>query len=321
MAITPNNITNTTGTRGNPADMALAKEVFSGLVMEAFDRMNIGLGLVTNQTIENGSSSYFPMVAQMPDTAAANYVIGDDVNTSAIPVKERVITIDQPVYVAMSISRLEEKILAFETRSKLAKQMGEALATKVDKEVFAEVLLASQTSGTIGGSVMQPDGSEVNNDVIASGATPEAKGDALFAAIFEANTKFKEKDVSGEPVVVTTPANFNNLVNTSKGVNRDYTSGNGGVDAGTIIQIAGLKIMWSNNLPVGTPVSVDGVNKKLQALAFTEDCVAVVKLMDVMTDIEPLPSKIRQDILKTFYWLGMGTLNPACACAITGGNA
>ena len=321
MAITPNNITDTTGTRGNPADMALAKEIFSGLVMEAFDRKNIGLKMVYNQTIENGSSAYFPIIAQLADTSAAAYVVGTDVSTSAIPVKERVITIDQPQYVALSISRLEEKILAFDTRSKLAKQMGEALATKIDKEVFAEILVASQTSGTIGGSVMQPDGSEVNNDDISLGATSEAKGDALFAAIFEANTVFKQKDVPGDPVVVTTPANFNYLVQSGKGVHRDFTSGNnGGVDAGTIVEIAGLKIMWTNHLPVDTAVSVGAVNKKLQALAFTEDCIGVVKLMEIMTDIDPLPTKIREDLLKSFYWIGMGVLNPSMACAITGGT-
>ena len=320
MAITPNNITDTTGTRGNPADMALAKEIFSGLVMEAFDRKNIGLKMVYNQKIENGSSAYFPIIAQLADSSAAAYVVGTDVSTTAIPVKERVITIDQPQYVALSISRLEEKILAFDTRSKLAKQMGEALATKIDKEVFAEILVASQTSGTIGGVAMQPDGSEVNNDAIMGGATPEAMGDALFAAIFEANTVFKQKDVPGDPVVVTTPANFNFLVQSGKGVHRDFTSGaNGGVDAGTIVEIAGLKIMWTNHLPVGTAVSVNAVNKKLQALAFTEDCIGVVKLMEIMTDIDPLPTKIREDLLKSFYWIGMGVLNPSMACAICGG--
>ena len=263
---------------------------------------------------------YFPIIAQLADSSAAGYVVGTDVSTTAIPVKERVITIDQPQYVALSISRLEEKILAFDTRSKLAKQMGEALATKIDKEVFAEILVASQTSGTIGGVAMQPDGSEVNNDAIMGGATPEAKGDALFAAIFEANTVFKQKDVPGDPVVVTTPANFNFLVQSGKGVHRDFTSGsNGGVDAGTIVEIAGLKIMWTNHLPVGTAVSVSGVDKKLQALAFTEDCIGVVKLMEIMTDIDPLPTKIREDLLKSFYWIGMGVLNPSMACAITGG--
>ena len=187
--------------------------------------------------------------------------------------------------------------------------------------MFSEILVASQTSGTIGGEVMQPDGSEVNNDAIYSGATAEAKGDALFSAIFEANTVFKQKDVPGDPVIVTTPANFNYLVQSGKGVHRDFTSGsNGGVDSGTIVEIAGLKIMWTNHLPVATAVNVGGTNKYLQALAFTEDCIGVVKLMDIMTDIDKLPTKIRQDLLKSFYWIGMGTLNPSMACAITGGT-
>ena len=71
MAITTNNITDNAGVLGNPADMNLAKEIFSGLVMEAFDRKNIGLQMVYNQTIENGSSAYFPVIAQLADTAGA----------------------------------------------------------------------------------------------------------------------------------------------------------------------------------------------------------------------------------------------------------
>ena len=321
MAITTNNIVSTDGTLGNPADMELAKEVFSGLVMEAFERKNIGLGLVSVMTIEDGSSDSFPVIAQAPDSDVAAYVVGTDVTTSAIPVKERIITITQPQYHAISLSRLEEKILHFEVRSKLAREMGGALATKIDKAVFAEVLTASQTSGTIGGEVMQPDGSEVNNDVISSGSTAEAKGDALFSAIFEADTLMDEKDVGGEKVFVTTKANFNYIVQSAKGINRDYTSGsNGGVDTGVVVEIAGIKIMWTNHLPVGTTVVVDSVNKHLQGLVFTDECVGVVKLMDVMTDIDALPAKIRQDVIKSFYWLGMGTLKPACATAVTGGT-
>jgi len=321
MAIGINNITDTTGTRGLPADMALAKEKFSGMVMEAFDRKNMALGMVENRTIESGSSAYFPVIAQLPETAVAPYVVGTDVSTSAIPVKERVITIDAPQYVSLAISRLEEKILEFETRSALANQMAEALSTKIDKDVFSEILVASQTSGTIGGEVMQPDGSEVNNDVIYTGATAEDKGDAIFSAIFEANTVFKQKDVSGDPVFVTTPANFNYLVQSGKGVHRDFTSGNGGVDSGTIVQIAGIKIMYSNHLPTSTNVDVGETNYRyLQGLMFTSECVGIVKLLDISTSIHEIPERIQEDLLKTWYWLGMGVLKPACACAITGGD-
>lgn len=316
-----NNITDTTGIRGVPSNMALAKEKFSGMVMEAFERKNMALGMVENKTIESGSSSYFPVIAQLSDSVVGDYVVGADVSTQAIPVKERIITIEAPQYVALAISRLEEKILEFETRSTLANEMAYSLSTKIDKDVFSEILVASQTSGTIGGEVMQPDGSEVNNDVIFTGATAEAKGDAIFSAIFEANTLFKQKDVSGEPVFVTTPANFNYLVQSGKGVHRDFTSGNGGVDSGTIIQIAGIKIMWSNHLPTTTNVDVGLTNYRyLQGLMFTSEAVAVVKLMDIMTEIDNIPTRIQEDLLKTWYWLGMGVLKPACACAIAGGD-
>lgn len=319
MAITPVNIGNNSSTLGVATNMANALKVFSGLVMTAFDRKNIGVSMVKSQTIASGSSCQFPIIAQLADTAGADYVVGTDVSTVAIPVKERVISIGAPTYVALNISRLEEKVLHFETRSELSKQLGESLATKMDKAVFAKVLEASQTSGTIGGSVMQPDGSEVNNDAISSGATPEAKGDALLAALFEANTLMKQKDVSGEPIFVTTPANYNYLVQGGKGIDKDYTNGNGGLDTGTIVQIAGIKIMWSNHLPVGTAVSVASVDKKLQGLLFTPDCMGIVKLSDVTTEINAIPTRIGEDLIKTYYWNGMGVLNPACATAISGG--
>ena len=314
-----NNIGNNAGTLGVASDMANSLKVFSGLVMTAFDRKNIGVAMVKSQTISSGSSAQFGVIAQLADTAGANYVVGTDVSTSSIPVKERVITIGAPTYVALAISRLEEKVMHFETRSELSKQLGESLATKMDKLVFAKVLEASQTSGTIGGTVMQPDGSEVNNDAISAGATPEAKGDALIAALFEANTLMKQKDVMGEPIFVTTPANYNYLVQGGKGIDKDYTSGNGGLDTGNIIQIAGIKIMWSNNLPVGTAVSVAAVDKKLQGLLFTPDCMGIVKLADVTTEIDKLPTRIGEDLIKSYYWNGMGVLNPGCACAISGG--
>lgn len=321
MALTINNITDTTGTRGEPSNMALAKEVFSGLVLEAFDRKNMALDMVKNKTIESGSSTYFPVIAQLADTTVGSYTVGADVSTTAIPVKERVITIDAPQYVALGISRLEEKILEFATRAELASQMAEALATKVDKAIFSEILVASQTSGTIDSETMQPDGSEVNNDVIYTGSTAEDKGDAIIASMFEGNTLFKQKDVNGEPVFVTTPANFNYVVQSAKGIHRDYTSGNGGIDSGTIVEIAGIKIMWSNHLPVATEVDVGETNYRyLQGLMFTEESIAVVKLMDIMTEVDNLPERIQEDLLKNWYWLGMGVLKPACACAITGGD-
>lgn len=333
MAISPVNIGNNAGTRGVPTDMANALEVYSGLVMTSFDRKNIGLNHVKVKTVSSGSSVQFPIIARSLDNSdvVRTHVPGTELSTNDIPVKDRVINIDTLEYYSLAINKFEEKILHFETRSELGKQAGEALAVTIDTDVFSNVLLASQTSGTIGGSVMQPDGSEVNNDAIDGGASAEAKGDALLDAIYEAATVMDEKDVTGEKIFITTPRNYNYLVQSQKGVHRDYTSANGDIGKGTIIEIAGVKIMWSNNLPVTdtiandttnsveTGVSVSGVDKKFQGLLFTPDCVGVVKLMDITTESNYLPKQL-DTLLTSYYSYGMGVLNPGASCVITGGT-
>lgn len=333
MAISPVNIGNNAGTRGVPTDMDNALEIYSGLVLTAFDRKNIALDHVMVKTVQSGSSVQFPIIARSLDNSdvVRTHVPGTELSTNDIPVKDRVINIDTLEYYSLAINKFEEKILHFETRSELGKQAGEALATTIDKDVFAQVLLASQTSGTIGGSVMQPDGSEVNNDVIDSGTTAEAKGDALLDAIYEGVTLMAEKDITGEKVFITTPRNYNYLVQSQKGVHKDYTSGNGDIGKGTIIEIAGVKILWSNNLPVTdtiandtansveTGVNVGGTDKKFQGLLFNSACVGVVKLMDITTESNYLPKQL-DTLLTSYYSYGMGVLNPGASCVITGGT-
>jgi len=333
MAISPVNIGNNSGTRGVPTDMDNALEIYSGLVLTAFDRKNMGLGMVKVKTIESGSSYPFPVIARSLDNSdvVRTHTPGTEISTNEIPVKERIINIDTLEYYSLAINKFEEKILHFETRSELGKQAGEALAETIDKDVFSQVLLASQTSGIIGGAVMQPDGSEVNNDVIDSGSDAEAKGDAILEALYEASTLMTEKNVSGTKYFVTTPRNYNYLVQSQKAVNGDYTSGNGGIDSGTVLKVAGIDIMWSNHLPVTdtiandtangveTGVDVGGTDKKFQGLLFTEDCIGVLKLMDITSESNYLPKQL-DTLLTSYYSYGMGVLNPGASCVITGGT-
>lgn len=207
----------------------------------------------------------------------------------------------------------------FETRGELAKQAGEALAVKIDKAVAAALVTASQTSGTIGGSAIQADGTEVNNDVIDSGATPKAKGDALIEAVFAAVAAMEEKDVTGEKYLVVSPVTYSYLAQ-SDAVNKDITSGdNGGINKGTVMEVAGIRIYKSNYVPVDTAVNVGGTNKKLKAMLFTSEAVAVAKLMDVTSEVNYIPEQLAT-LMTTYYSYGMGVLKPACSCVITGGT-
>lgn len=325
MAYTPVNIGNNAGTRGVPTDMDLALKLFSGNVLTSFDRKNMALETVTTQSIGNGKSYQFPVIARSLDNGDTilTHTPGTELSVQDIPVKERIINVDTLKYYSLVINKFEDKIMHFETRAELAKQSGEALANQIDTSVFDTILTATQTSGTIGGKVMQPDGTEVNNDVIDSGSTAEAKGDALLEALYSAQAAMNAKDITGEKIFVTTPSNYNYLVQSNKAIHRDYTAGNGDIAKGTVIEVAGIKIMWSNNLPITTglasAVDVGGVNKKFQGLIYTPECVGVVKLMDITSEANYLPKEL-STLLTSYYSYGMGVLNPGAAAVITGGT-
>jgi hypothetical protein len=321
MALTVNNICNNSSTpRGLPTEMDNSLEIYYGSVLTAFDRKQLFLDLVTTKSIDSGSSISIPVIGQSSDSDTNTHVPGTELSMSAIAVKERIINIDALEYYALAVDKFEEKVLHFETRGELAKQAGEALAVKIDKAVAALLVTASQTSGTIGGSAVQADGTEVNNDVIDSGSTPKAKGDALIEAVFEAVAAMEEKDVAGEKYLVVSPKIYSYLAQ-SDAVKKDITSGdNGGINKGTVMEVAGIRIYKSNYVPVDSSIDVGGTNKKLKALLFTSEAVAIAKLMDVTSEVNYIPEQLAT-LMTTYYSYGGGVLKPACSCVITGGTA
>jgi hypothetical protein len=326
MALTVNNIGSNASTRGVPTNMDNALEIYYGSVLTAFDRKQVFLDLVTVKTIEHGSSTSIPVIGQASDADTNTHVPGTELTMSAIPVKERVINIDALEYYALAVDKFEEKVLHFETRGELAKQAGEALAVKIDKAVSNAILTASQTSGTIGGEAVQADGSEVNNDAIDSGTTAKEKGDALISAVFEAAAIMEGKDVTGEKYLVVSPLTYSYLAQ-SDAVNKDITSGdNGGINKGTVMEVAGIRIYKSNFMPtVAAGQTSIGVNvgetntRYVQALLFTSEAVAVAKLMDVTSEVNYIPEQLAT-LMTTYYSYGLGVLKPAAACVITGGD-
>ena len=314
MAITAVGITQI---ESNGDRKALDLMVYSGEVLEAFDKKNIGLDMVTVRTISNGKSAQFIVTGNISDADVASHTPGEDVSTVGMGQNERVIVIDDLQYVSTLVDHYEEKMAHFEIRGELAKRSGEALAVKIDKGVFSTVLAATQATGV----AAQPDGFEVNNDVIDTGSTAEEKGDAIVDAIFTAKAHLESNDVTGDIYFVTDPVNYYNLVQSAKAVNRDFNSSdNGSISKGNVFEIAGIKVYMSNQFGKGTAVDVGGVNKKLQGLLFTKDAVGVVKLLDITSEANYIPEKLAT-LMTSSYALGIGILNPGASVAITGGNA
>ena len=75
MALTVNNIgNNNQATRGVPTDMENSIQIYSGMVLTAFERKTLFLNLVTTKTIQNGSSVQFPIIGQGLDTDTNTHV-------------------------------------------------------------------------------------------------------------------------------------------------------------------------------------------------------------------------------------------------------
>ena len=290
-------------------------KVFSGEVLKAFDQKNIGLKNVKTRTITNGRSAQFPVIGKANDTDVLAHTPGDDVTPNVIDFAEKVITIDQRYYYSLFLDDFETKMIHFEYRGELAKQMAEALSTKIDKAIFNGILKAVDTTPVAG----QESGTVIlNTDTANSDA--EVAGDAIVESIFEASAAFNAKDVPEMGrVFITTPQNYYKLVQSGKAVNRDFTGGNGGIDTGKVFTIAGVPIYWSNHIPTTYTADLDGdgtaEDHTVQGLFFTPDAYGVVKLMDITSESNYIPEKLGY-LLTSYYALGMDVLNPGAAGVI-----
>jgi hypothetical protein len=343
MAIAANGLTASGALTGNPVtDRALYLKMFSGEVLTAFDKKNIMMGLHKVMTPMNGKSHQFPILGNLADSVVSNHTPGAEVSTTNIGSGEREIYIEELQYVSLLIDKFEDKLAHFEYRGEYAKRMGEALATKMDKRIFIELLRGMAGPASVG-TASQPSGSIIDNSVITSGATAAIRGDALIETLFEAQRTFDANDVpTGDRYFVTTPENYYNLVQSTRGVNKDWTNGNGGYDSGVIDMIAGLKILTSNNLvqPSATTLSgLSSVNNSvnsgllntpqsgelfkaqtslLQGILWTPDAVATVKAGDVMSEANYIPERLG-DLVTSTYGTGHGVINPGCIIGISNG--
>jgi len=285
-------------------------KVFSGEVLTAFQKKNIGLNYVKTRTIKNGKTAQFPVIGALNDeTDVKQHLAGNEVEVTTIPVNERTITLERPFYTALFVDDFDQKILHFDLRGEIARQMGETLSTKIDKAIFQKVTNAVLEDPLPG----QPSGTIVQN-ADTDNENPEIAGDALVESIFEMGAQFDAKDVpeSGR-VFITTPDNYFKIVQSSKAVNRDFTSGNGGIDSGRVFNIAGVKIVMSNHIPSTINVDLDGdgtaEEHKVKGLYFTPDIIGVLKLYSIITEAT-WQEKNFGWLLTARYAMGMGTLNP-----------
>jgi len=287
-------------TTSNPAGSTqagtdLALKVFSGEVLTAFAGRNVFLPLVNTRTISSGKSAQFPVIGAYADSDVAAHTPGTDITINNIAGGEQTISINSRQYASVFVDEFEEAMSHYEVRGQYSTEIGNALAAKVDKAVVTQLDACASATPATG----QP---AVNTD-IALGAT-FAAGE-LVGAIFDAVADMEGKNIQGDKVCVLTPAAYYELVQDDKAVNRDFTNGNGGVDTGSVFNIAGVPIMMSNNIGTG-----------MWGYVFTPAAVGVVKLMDIKSEANYIPEKLGT-LMTSSYAMGEGVLNAGCSVRLS----
>ena len=293
---------------------ALFLKVFAGEVLTAFNETNVMKDLHTSRTISSGKSASFPVMGK---TAAAYHTVGTPLlGTQNVNHNEIVINIDDLLVSDTFIANIDEAKNHYDVRAEYTRQMGAALAKEFDTRTMRVGLLAARSAATVSGG---------NGGSAVVSANARTSGADLAAAIFDAAQIMDEKDVpENERVALVKPEQYYNLVQTTDVINRDW--GGAGVYAdGTVLRVAGIQIVKTNNLPTTNVAAVSGENNTYSgdfsntaALVMQKQAIGTVKLMDLAVEQTTGDFNIMYQgtLMAAKYAMGHGVLRPECAVEI-----
>tara|TARA_R110002096_G_scaffold370836_1_gene564274 strand:+ start:17071 stop:18060 length:990 start_codon:yes stop_codon:yes gene_type:complete len=299
---------------------ALFLKVFAGEVLTAFNTNNIGMGLHRVRSISSGKSAQFPLTGL---STTATLVAGDEIVPTAINHNEKVITINDLLTSSAFIARIDEAMNHYDVRSIYSSEIGNALAKAADVNIFKSIANASVGKDNAGAALPQADSTPTSGGTILSGeAVATISGQEGADLVFDALQTLDSKNITGEKYVVLTPAlyyaMFKGSTNNMAGfMSSDFGSG-GNANAGTVPMIGGAKVFMSNNLPAEAGYSVGGSAagaQDIQALVFTKDAAATVKLLDLGVESEYLIQN-QGTLMVAKYAMGHDALRGECAVRI-----
>lgn len=294
---------------GSGATDALFLKVYGGEVLSAFETEAKTLDKHTIRTIANGKSATFPATWKV---AAAYHTPGVEITGGTSNVNEIVITIDQQLIAAVSISNIDEAMNHFDYRSEYSNQAGLALAKAWDTNVLTCGILAARAAATVTGG---PAGTALTSTTTLY----KTSATDLAAGIYSAVLAMDQNDIpSGEEkFVFVRPAQYSLLAQKTDLYNTLYAgSNNGNYADGQVLRIAGARLVKTNNLPNTNVVTglakYQGDFSKTAAVVFTKQAVGTVKLLDLSQEMT-WDARRQVTLLLAKYAMGVGVLRPECA--------
>ena len=248
----PASLTRTGQSNATGSARALYLKLFSGEMFKGFQRNTIARDLVMKRTLSNGKSLQFIYTGR---TKAEYHTPGNSIlgnSDGAPPVAEKTITCDDLLISSAFVYELDETLAHYDLRGEISKKIGYALAEKYDRLIFRQIAKGARVASPITKSgFVEPGGTQIRvgtNNQASDAYVPAS----LINAFYDAAAALDEKGVSTEGrVAVLNPRQYYELiqnVGSSGLINRDESgdalqSGNG------IIEIAGIKIFKSMNIP------------------------------------------------------------------------
>ena len=302
---------------------ALFLKVFAGETITAFEQSSVTEGQEMVRSISSGKSASFPVMGR---TTAAYHVPGSEIGGTDVNHNEVVITINDLLVSSAFLSNIEEAKNHWDVRSAYSTEIGRALAFQKDKHVLQTIGQAAQGSANFTGGDA---GTVLTNTSIAS-ATASTAANAMIDSLFDAASALDSHYVPKEGRVASIRLEeYYKLANGTNAVNVDFTQGNGGIDSGKVLSIAGIKLIptphfVSSNVNSGTdqgsatqggsnPQAVDLSN--YVCLVSHPSAVGTVKLMDLAVESE-YDIRRQGTLMVAKYAMGHGALRVESAVGI-----
>jgi len=216
------------------------------------------------------------------------------------------------------LGEIDELKNHYDVRSIYSREMGQALAKTVDKNLLNLVVLASRASANITGA---------NGGAVITNATAKSSASSLVGSIFSAIQTLDEKDIPSQGrYIVVAPEQYYQLCNLDSLISRDFSANAGDRAKGTVVSIGGVPVIKSNTAVASftdqSAASTSGTNNTyignfstVAAVVFHSSAVGTVKLKDLVLESTYDPRRLGT-LLTSRMALGHGILRPESSVSI-----
>jgi len=286
----------------------------SNEILAAFTLSTVYEDKQIKRTIQSGASAQFPVVGNI----SAEYIpVGQELSGLKVPFASITIPIDGQIATHVSFADLDEAMLNYDVRGHFTRKMGEALAEVYDKNVARNGILAARSTNALTG---YNGGSTING-----GANVKTDASLIKKAFFTAAQILDEKNIpKGDRYAFVRPVTFYVMAQTPELLNKDW-GGEGSLSKGVIGELAGLKIVPTNNMPdsdetTSTSPSIHANHKgnfsKTAFHVMNDTVVGTVQLMSLRTE-KSRETRFLSDFMVSSFAVGHGVLRPEAAIEVT----